>query len=515
MEPERIESLDDYIFRDTNPAHLGSSLEQMVRLPNFFALFDTNILCGTTSYLQPLLVDQVDPYLLHNLNVFYRQLTRLVGESNQVLLIEPVVAEMTNILRASASIAERKWREFQSLPPAKRDVLAPLRATLQDHLHIVALLQETVLRREYRPEVLDRPTFDGLVELVKLFDETLELKKRVERKRNDTDERLAATAFYELLMHDRNVAVYSRDDDVRKLIATVYRFAVAPELVQGEASKILQKLRFHKIIVFKFHSGKRTYSRFFESDTAQHTDVFYFPSRLSPTRQRDFVGEANRILARLSGRIFEVLRVVEPIPQPITQDEARAALKESVDYLRPMAEFLNNLRFWDNLACVGRFLEHEGLTEEIREISRAIRRAAVAARVSTLKEEGDRRRAEIKSLSQEDRTDSTRILRIGEVTRTLLQGEAELRFFEEAQKRGRDVGPTDYSRIQPLVEGLSLRGYSLVERNEYVTVDDLSAASGLSTTSVITTINEHALRSEGSKVLVHPVDLLLFMKDER
>jgi hypothetical protein len=498
MDPIHQDSIDSYIFRETNPAHLGSSLEHMVRLPNFFALFDTNVLCGISGYVGPLLLEQVDPQMLHNLNVFYRQLVRIVEELPQVLLIEPVVAEMSNVLRASHSLAERKLREFQSLPPMRRDALAPLRATLQDHARVVTALQDAVQGHVYRPEILDAPCYDGLVELVKRFDETLELKKIVDRKSNDTDERLAATAFYELLMHDRNVAVYSRDDDVRKLVATVYRFAVAPELVHGEARKILQKLRFHKIIVFKFHPGKRTYSRFFESDTARHTEVFYFPAKVTPPRQREFVSEANRILSMMARRMFEVLRVAEPAPPPVTADEARAALKEAVDYLRPMSEFLNNVRLWENLSRVSRFVEHEGLTEEIHEVSRSLRRAAVAARVAVLREESETRQSEIKALSQQDLTDSARVARIGELSRALLHSEAELRFLEEAQKRGRDVAPQDYARIQPILQGLGQRGYSFVRP-----------------TSVITTINEHSLRTEGSKVLVHAVDLLLFMKEER
>jgi hypothetical protein len=516
VDPAALESLDGYIFRETNPAHLGSSLEHMVRVPNFFALFDTNVLCGTTSHLGPATPEQIDPLLLHNLNVFYRQLVRVVDELPQVLLIEPVVAEMSNVLRASQSVAERKLRELQSLPAMKRDALAHVRATLQDQVHVVTALQEAIQRRAYRPEVLDAASFDGLLELVKLFDETLELKKVAEpSKRNDTDERLAATAFYELLMHDRNVAVYSRDDDVRKLVATVYRFAIAPELVHGEAQKILQKLRFHKVIVFKFHPGKRTFSRFFESDTARHTDVFYFPAKITATKQREFIAEANRLLAAMARRMFEVLRVAEPVPPPVTADESRAALKEAVDYLRPLADFLNNGRLWDNLSLVSRFLEHEGLTEQIQEVSRSLRRAAVTSRISTLREVSEKHRGEVKALTQGDLSNPAQLTRLGELSRTLLETDAELRFFEDAQKRGRDVAPADYARIQPFVRGLGERGYALTERSELVSVEDIADATGVRPTTVITTINEHSLRTEGSKVLLNPVDLLLFVKSER
>ncbi|MBI3845781.1 MAG: hypothetical protein HY292_14200 [Planctomycetes bacterium] len=516
MEPGALESLDGYIFRETNPTHLGSSLEHMVRLPNFFALFDTNVLCGTSSYLSTAQPDQIEPLLIHNLNVFYRQLVRIVDEIPHVLLIEPVVAEMSNVLRASQSVAERKIRELQSLPAMKRDALAHVRATLQDQVHLSTAMHEAIQRRSYRPELLDATCFEGLLELVKLFDETLELKKTADpTKRNDTDERLAATAFYELLMHDRNIAVYSRDDDVRKLVATVYRFAVAPELVHGEAQKILQKLRFHKIIVFKFHAGKRTFSRFFESDTARHTDVFYFPTKITAAKQREFISEANRLLTVMARRMFEVLRVSEPVPTPITADESRAALKEAVDYLRPMAEFLNNVRLWDNLSLVSRFLEHEGLTEQIHEVSRSLRRSAVGTRITTLRELSEKNRVEVKTLTQGDLSDPARLMRLGELSRTLLDTESELRFFEEAQKRGRDVSPNDYVRIQPIVRGLGQRGYALTERVEYVSVEDIAEATGVRPTTVITTINENALRTEGSKVLLHPVDLLLFLKDER
>ena len=79
---------------------------------------------------------------------------------------------------------------------------------------------------------------------------------------------------WKLLWNHRHVAIYTRDEDVRRVTSSVYKLIVSQTLRDENTQLVVKALKLRNLVVLKYNAEREEYARFFESQT--HAEIGEF-----------------------------------------------------------------------------------------------------------------------------------------------------------------------------------------------------------------------------------------------
>ena len=565
--PERPAHMrDDYITSSANINHLSSSLGLFTRAENYITVFDANVYCSPEDHLRGCTLEEMDADYIWRLFVFANYLCRTVESHAQIIVLPGVAREMGHLNDACLSAARSLFSSCRQLEsPEQRNQVAKEKQTLEKY--IGALEKYSVLleaRKEARPHPVPE-IHEHILELVKILDRNLGLKKATSVKGRDTDECLVAEAFYQVLVENHNCAVYSRDEDIKNLITMTFRFLVAGDLFAAEHYPALQNLRYKNLVLMVFDIEKITYNRVFESLTTQYSDRFNWPRGTTERAKQQIldkgVGHVRAINACFERALAKVQALDEEAAADPTAAAAAAVSRVSpskpkkarprtglVSVPKPRSATSNRTRRLPSAGRVTRALrslyEHAKTVDEDEELAvderigyfEALRVVAEASgekevldlcdskletlgskrlgrvlgdidqRVETVREELGQLVASF-SASGEMNIDFTQsFARLNQQLQGLL---LERRFYKVARSAGRaDTGPEHLLRYKELLAAFGEEGTEIGSEAVGILVEDIERVTGLLHLEVIHVIEAHKLKHEANTVFLNVDDVV-------
>jgi hypothetical protein len=210
---------DDYIEYTLDTPALAAQLG--AALADDCVLWDTSVIPTVQYYIKDAPADELDADYLWRTAEFLDALLAQPAPSAAPILLPSMVDEARGMLGHTMRKARAR---------AKRaDVDRGVAHTLQRIAAACGKLEKQWVKIGRQHPGPSGPLYDTLVKFVFAVDRRHKLTKRaqgVESKRRDTDWELAAAVAYYALTDECPVRIYTRDQDVRKLVATPMSYLV-------------------------------------------------------------------------------------------------------------------------------------------------------------------------------------------------------------------------------------------------------------------------------------------------
>ncbi len=519
--------MKEYILDARNVHQVLASLEAYGRDRRYGLIPDASIFCSFDRYLSAP-IESLKRGPIQNLKVFYSELLRLLEAYDSFAVLPEVKAELANLIAASTAQIDRKKLQYQQLTPFKKDQVVE---TFNHLLRIEELLRKILRKLEERALHglrTNEKISSLLLELIAYLSTALELKKP-DGPRSDTDERIAARAFHDVLVHHQKVAVCTRDEDVRRIISTVYKLFVSAT-VRDEASKLLVRaLRFGNIVVLKYNADREVFQSFFESSTQQEIGEFIF-SKWAPEKTRKQVVQTTRQALGAVWREIEAQAAASPLdgtgrlvapPQKDVLDSL-AALFERVLWYQEVARTVGvgdiheEIRVHDYLRTIATAVRHDSLLATIETSLQGLMKKRLQATLREVQEKSETLAKEFEELAQHQRfrRDIASAERVRAVSADLVDVTRERQFLERAfTAENYCVSREDFRRVEELLDRFAANGFNLREGACLVPPNEIADLTGLEYNAVLKVLSQRNLvQNGGGHALLDDASLLHFLR---
>ncbi len=516
----------DYVLDSRNVHQVLAPVEAYGRDKRYGLVPDASIFCSFDRYLSAP-IESLKRGPIQNLRVFYGELLRLLEVHDSFGVLPEVKAEFANLIAASTAQIDRKKLQYQQLTPFKKDQVVE---TFNHLLKIEELLRKILRKLEER--ALSGPRTNEkiaslLLDLITYLATALELKKP-DGARSDTDERIAARAFHDVLVHHQKVAVCTRDEDVRRVISAVYKLFVSTT-VRDEASKqLVRALRYGNIVVLKYNPDREVYQGFFESSTQQEIGEFIF-SKWAPEKTRKQVVQATRQALAAVWREIEAQAAAAPLdgtgrlvalPQKDVLDSL-AALLERVLWYQEIARTVGvgdiheEIRVHDHLRTLAAAIRHDTLLAAIDSSLQGLMKKRLQSTLREVQEKSETLAKEFEELAQQQRfrRDIASAERVRAVSADLVAVTRERQFLERAlAAESYSVSREDFRRVEELLDRFAANGFNLREGPCLVPPNEIADLTGLDYNSVLRVLSQKNLAQNGGHALLDDAALLNFLR---
>lgn len=519
------EYMDEYVVGIQNPTQLTSSLALLLREKNYVCLYDTSVLSSPESHIKKSTFEELNRDFLYKWFLFFTGLRNNMRSYENLLLIPEVAEEMYNLVTASLSYIDKKKHQYKAMSPLQKEQFQDIFEQILNNEKVLLELQKKVDDNRRTPVELNENIANSFLQIIKLLNEHLELKKPSSRGGNDTDERLACRTFYELVMHNRNVAVYTRDDDIRKLISATYKFLVSKEIQDDHGLPFLKNLYYLNIIVLKYNYEKHVFSRYFESSTWLGTAEFRFPYNLSKKEVGQIISTSKELLQNVQAEIDRLAQGQKPKAkdQPkeevLTPQAAHLAIERIFNDLAGLKtndQDTNNwqikLHMLDNLSLLTRYFGHNGLQEQIAKAKDGYQRTLLQNQVIQLRQEQEALQKKFDSRSMPATPGFEYWQQVQSMAEAIRENLCKLNFFENAlQHNLNNVTISDYERFKALLAQCQQHGFVFQDKEVLMPHEKLAEFAGMPLHRVINIIETHNIKHAPTHSNMTQKDLLLFV----
>jgi hypothetical protein len=350
------------------------------------------------------------------------------------------------------------------------------------------------------------------------MDMSLELKKPTSRETNDTDERLAARALYEAAINNTKTAVYTRDDDVRKLISATFKFLISRQMNDNGDISFIKSFLHLNIMVFKYDYEKKVFARFFESSNLPDIGDFRFPNRLTKVKVGQIISDAKDLLEQIQ----EYVNI--PKPQPIEVKAQPSIQQPKVDFRKVLEEIFYSVsalkikedtpncqlkvKLLENLALLSNHFECKELYDKVIQTKGQNERACIELIIAQLKEEKENLQKKHDVLYSQPTKNWQQIQASASAND---ENDRKLRFFENALKANMyNVTYQDYEYFQTILQNFQKQGLHIEESETLVPQEKICDVTNLSTAEIIQIIEAHKIRYESTHAYLSQSNLIFF-----
>ncbi|BBM86459.1 hypothetical protein [Candidatus Uabimicrobium amorphum] len=508
---------EGYVLNVQNPVQLVSSLAFFLRERNYVCLYDTSILSSPEKYLKRNAFVDISKDFLYKWFLFFTGVSRHLSNFENLILIPEVVREVSNILQAAISIIEKKKLEYKELSSQEREELCVVYQQLAKNEETLRKILQTI-----HPSEKPHPTiFNSILNMVKFLDAHLELKKSDSRVTNDTDERIVARVFYEVLVNGHNTCVYTRDDDIRKLISVTFRLLISKFAQKDAFKEILRNLFHRNILVLKFNYEKKVFSRFFESSTLENIEDFKFSRRIMQET------DVNTILTGLEKHVADLVEVFEdyhrennPEEDDILDEDIIHSLKKMYDHLHKLEikeDIKNNSKriyIYQELSYLLESLGEMPFAEKIMETTRQEQKQWIEKQLRILQENKTALETEFVKISQQHNDDLEYkvIKKIKCAVEKLEENSLKIYFFQSALEQNFfRLDEDSYASFTQLLQNFSTHGFEVESKETPVPIEKIAQITNFSIAEVIKIIEKHDISHEGTYAYLSQKHLLFFL----
>lgn len=513
---------EEYVLGIQNPTQLISSLSLMLREQNYLSLYDTSILCSPESHLKKASFEDLNRDYLYKWFLFFTGMERIFQGFDNLIITNEVVEEMQNLIAGTLSAIDKRKSQFKSFSAQQKNFFQNIYEQLLKNEEVLRRIQEQLQKYRNKPSLTLSNVFDKFLDFIKVLDSSLELKKP--SSRNDTDERICARAFYELAVNSFNVAIYTRDDDIRKLVSATYKFLTSKLVGEEFSLTFLKKFAHLNIVVLKYNYEKHVFSRFFESSTEYWAGDFRFPPKLSKNKVSQICEEIKTILQDIENElqtIAEPQPVLPKIPVPTPSDISDTILKGvsnifksvcKMQVLTTIPNFRLKIELLKNLEMLATTLQDADLQTKIFEIRQTEEQNCIQNMVLQLREEQVELQKKFEQISKQQIQGIEYWKSIQDTAEEMQENLRKLYFFENALKLNLyNLSEPDYQRFKELLARFKQQGF-LIEQNETpVPQDKISEIAQLSITETIRIIEQYKIKYQSMHVYLSEAILLYFL----
>lgn len=505
----------EYVLDAKNVHALASSLEAYPRDRHYAVCFDASIWARFDGLLASEPIGSLSAKRMLSLQVFYGELLRILEAYPNIIVIPEVKVELANLIAASRAQIDRQKLQYQGLSPTQKDRASKVLSSL---LRLDELMRKLRTRLEERaraqPET-DEVALKLLTETVVAIAETLHLKKP-DATSSDVDERLIARAFHEVLCNHRRSAIFTRDEDVRRVTSSVYKLMVSQTVREEEIALVVKALKLGNLVVLKYNAEREEYCRFFESQTQTEIGEYIFSKFLS---ERAKVKLLNLVRTNMK-QLARMLRDHEEAPAAYPQARVEAPPKllgslgliyermvwyQEVARAVGVADVHEEIRVTQALLEVARGLGHAELGDSVERALSRLMRQRVSTYLRELEAKEDALRRELDELASDARyqRDVRSAERLGAIGSEIADTAREKHFFARALGTG-DFHLThdDFRRTEEVVERLLANGYDVREQRCLIPAADLADLTGRDYRSILRLASEQELVEDGGLVAV-------------
>jgi hypothetical protein len=519
------EYIDEYVVGIQNPTQLTSSLALLLREKNYVSLYDTSVLSSPEAHIKKSTFEELNRDFLYKWFLFFTGLRNNLRSYDNLILMPEVAEEMYNLVTATLSYIEKKKNQYKMMPPLQRAQFQDVYEQILNNEKVLLEIHKKVDDCRHTPGDLNETIFNNFLQTIKLLNEHLELKKPSSRGGNDTDERLACRTFYELVMRNRNVAVYTRDDDIRKLISATYKFLVSKEIQDDQGLPFLKNLYYLNIIVLKYNYEKRVFSRFFESSTWLGTAEFRFPYKLGKKEVSQILASAKEQLQKIQIEIDRLAQGQKPtisskpkeeILTPQVAHQAIERLFADLGILKTNDQDMQNwqvkLHMLDNLTLLTKYFGHNGLQDQIAEMKDRCQRTVLQNVVEQLRQEQGALQKKFDTRSNPPSQGLEYWQQIQTMAEAIRENLCKLNFFENAlQHNMHTVTASDYDRFKALLAKCQAQGFLFQDKEVLMPHEKLTDITCMPLHQIIDIIETHGIKHAPTHSNLTQKDLILFL----
>lgn len=518
---EEEECVDEnYVLNVQNPVQLVSSLAFFLRERNYVCLYDTSILSSPEKYLKKYSISEINNDYLYKWFLFYTGIFRHLSGFDNLIIIPEVIDEISNILNASISAIEKRKSQYKLLSSSEREEFSSVYQQLFKNEVVLKNILEVVSARRNK-EKPKSAIFNSILEAVKFLNTHLELKKVSSRVINDTDERIAARAFYEILVNGNNICVYTRDDDIRKLISVTYRLIVYKYLQKNPLKLLLRNLAHLNILVLKYNYEKKVFSRFFESSTLENTDEFKF------SRKVTLYTNVNVILQGFEEHLFKIYNafadnaklngVPEEEDESIEDEEIIYTLKNIYEYLceveskENIQNYKKKISLYQELSYLTRRLGDVDFADEVMKTTKLQQKKWIESQLSALIEKKSLLESDFSKISSEvhDNVTYDVIKKIQKNAKELEENILKIYFHESCLDN--DFYEIKYSKFNNLLSLFQENGFEIGRKKASIPIEKIAEITKYAMSQVIEIIEKYSISHEGRYALLSQKDVLFLL----
>ncbi len=538
--------LVDYVVESSNVHQLVSSVETFARDKHYVLVLDASIFCSFDRLAgaasgggqAPHGLDAFKRQQVLNLRLFYNELLHLLESYDNVIVIPEVKGELANLIAAALGQIDRKKAQYNALTPARKDQVVD---TWNQLLRIEELLRKLRVKIEERVLALPRTNakiFAALEEAVVLAAETLGLKKSDVAGRSSTDERIAARAFHEVLVNHKKVAVCTRDEDVRRLVSTVYKLFVSSTVREEATRLVVRALHFQNIVVLKYNGERDVFSRFFESSTQPDIGEFIF-SRWVPDRARTKLTAGVRSALAAMGKELEVEAAAldagagghaasaigrggasagaasEAVIAALAAVHERMLWYQEVARSVGVGDIHDEIRVLRSMFRVAEVVGHPPLLEAVQRDLQQLMKKRIHIRLRELDDKNERLNRDLHETTQSQRyrKDVAAAERLRELANEIADVAREKHFFEWALATERyALTQDDFRKSQELLDRFAANGYDMRDGECLVPPNEIADITGLDYHTVLKVLTELDVPHEAGCPKLTPAILLKFVR---
>jgi hypothetical protein len=504
---------ENFITSETNVVHLFSSTEILLKVPSYTVFFDANVYPSIEGYLKDKSLDGLDVGLLYKAKLGINLLQKIVPRYPNLIILPPVAEEIDHLTSADLSQIRRKREFYDRLPTGGKNEALDAHNRLSELAGLITGLRQAVKDKAHAAPEMKDEIYRPILSLVKFLDENLGTKKPESREFNDTDERLVASAFYQMLYENRNAAVYTRDEDVKRLVSTTFRFLMF--LATKGRTTLARKLEFTNIIVFKYNYEKGVFQRYFESHTTPHPEDFIFPSRLRDQEKSAIQGGAQELTVEIERAIGSTSgAVVEPQREKPSTGGGEKALRHIAALILDdgrfapadsEAEVSAREHDLEQLQVLGQFFGAKEVTVQVEAALEELRHSRIEGQIRKLEGRGHELEAELARFTVPsgaglDFDFSRRLSKVaGEVNDNLLE---RLFLSMAIEEKRLNVSAADLGRIRAMLQKLEKSGYDLHREEVCLPLEEIEALMGIPADRIVQVVQTRKIRHEGRRVFL-------------
>ncbi|MFC1706651.1 hypothetical protein ACFL59_07500 [Planctomycetota bacterium] len=506
----------DYVLDARNVHALASTLESYARDKHYAVLLDASVWAPFDRLLAAERLGKLAPKRMLSLQVFYSELLRIIESYDNIVVVPEIKIELANLIAASNAQIDRQKLQYQQLSPAKKDRVSRVFSTL---LRLEETLRKLRTRLEDRVRAgprVEATVLGLLTETIVAIAETLRLKKPDTVTSSDVDERLVAHAFYDLLWNHRLVAVYTRDEDVRRVVSAAYKLMVSQTIRDDSVNLVVKALKLGNLVVLKYNAEREQYSRFFESQTQKEIGEYIFSKFLSERAKVKLVTLVRGNMARLGKMLLErgddpgeverpALEAPERLLEALGMIHDRMVWYQEVARAVGVTDVHEDIRITGALKEIAEGLRHSDLARSVARTLEGLMRKRITLYLRDLEAKDEALRCELAEVTEGSRyqRDLRSAERLGEIAHEIASNAREKHFFARALGMG-DFYLTQehFRRTEDILERLSANGYDVREKECLVPVSDLADLTGRDYQSLLRLASEHRLGTDGGLVRI-------------
>lgn len=517
---------EEYVLGIQNPAQLISSLSLMLREQNYLSLYDTSILCSPEPHLKKASFEELNRDYLYKWSLFFSGMERNFQAFENLIIINEVVEEMQNLIAGTLSAIDKRKGQFKSFSAQQKNCFQNIYEQLLRNEEALHRIQEQLQKYRSKPGLSLPNIFVRFLDFIKILDGSLELKKP--SSRNDTDERICARAFYELAVNSFNVAVYTRDDDIRKLISATYKFLTSKLVSEEFNLAFLKKFSHLNIVVLKYNYEKHVFSRFFESSTEYWAGDFRFPPKLSKNKVSQICEEIKVILQDIENELQTV-----PVPQPIQSEPTTPAVQITGDSIikavqnifkivckmqvqQTIPNFRLKIDLLKHLTTLAQSQQDLELQEQICEVRKNEEQHCIQSMVAQLRQEQVELQKKFDQMHSKPQPQLPEYWKgIQETAEGIQENLLKLYFFETALKLNlHTLSEPDYQYFKELLAQFKQQGFLIEQSETPIPQDKISEIVQVSITDTIRIIEQYKIKYQSMHVYLSQANLLYFVKSK-